>query len=300
VGDLEYEAPVVVSDHMPVEDLIESRKKEFLRKKAATASREWMQYKVLSDGPYGLVCFGDPHLDDPGCDWVTLERDLKLLRETPALFGIGGGDYTNAWAGRLQRLYADQAVTRSQSWQLAEWFFGQTKDTGQSAWWMLIKGNHDLWNGTADPLDWMARGAAPLEDWRARFKAVSPNGVEIAMDVAHNHKGSSIWNPLHGPMREAQLSSQARVYISNDKHTWGAFETEHDQIQGYIYWACRARGYKHFDAYSKVLGFGDKAYGATITTIVDPSKEGPQQVRCFPDLEEAVDFLQFKRRKFHG
>lgn len=295
--DVEYEHPTLVSEAIGVEDLIEARKAAYVRAAEAKAARLWMRFNVKIDGPFGLAFVGDPHMDDPHCNWPALDRDVKLIRDTPALYGVGGGDYTNAWAGRLQRLYADQSVTRAQSWQLAQWFFGQKKKNGQSIWWALIKGNHDMWNGSADPLDWMERGAAPLEDWRIRFRAITPGGLEVPFDIAHNHKGSSIWNPLHGPMREAQLASQARVYLSNHLHNWGCFESEHDKVPGYVYWACRARGYKRFDSHAEVGGFGDQEYGASIVAIVDPARTGPQMVRCFPDIEEAVDFLKFKRRK---
>lgn len=291
----EYDRPELVSDDQPVDDIIAQRKARFAARQAAARSRRWMEFKVRADGPFGLVVVGDPHLDDNGCNWPSLDRHMALLETTPALFGIGGGDYTNNWAGRLQRIYADAEVTRKDAWRLAEWFFGRQKPTGQSVWWLLLKGNHDAWSGASDPLDWMTRGAAALEDWRAQIRATAANGVSTPIDISHNHKGHSQWNPLHGPMKEAQLGGQARVLISNHLHNWGCLETEHPNIPGHVYWACRARGYKHLDSYAVTNGFGDQQYGASVVIVVDPDKEGPQQIRCIPDVEEGVEFLKFKR-----
>src|SRR5690606_6392986 len=165
----EWTAPDLPESDLSAEDLIIEAKKRFEKRFAAHQARDWMRFKVNIDGPFALAMVGDPHLADDGCHITALERDLIIIRDTPAMYGVGIGDYTNAWSGRLAHLYKFQSTTQSQAWKLAEWFFGQRKPNGQSMWWLLLKGNHDLWsakNGTGDPLDWMARGSAVLQDWQ--------------------------------------------------------------------------------------------------------------------------------------
>jgi hypothetical protein len=58
-----------------------------------------------------------------------------------------------------------------------------------------------------------------------------------------------------------------------------------------------ARGYKFIDSYSDQLGYGSQKFGASITAIIDPSAEGVRRIRCFPDLEEAAEFLTWKRSR---
>lgn len=294
-GEPEYEVPVIVSDKPSIEALIEHKREEFRRRHLAQQSRRWMEYRVKIDGPFALAFFGDPHLDDGGCNWPLLERDIALVRDTPGMYAVGLGDYTNNWSGKLQRLYANQETTRSQGWMLAEWFFGHQKPSGQSIWWLLIKGNHDLWSGSADPLDWMARGAAPLEDWQARFVAVSGDR-RWPLHVAHDFKGHSMWNPAHGPMRKGAFDGQAVAYICGDKHNWICTEMESQERPGYVHWAIRARGYKWIDAYADRHGYGSQDYGASIAMVFDPSKSGPAAQRAFPCVEEAAEFLGWKRR----
>ena len=53
------------------------------------------QVRVLMDGPVALAGFGDPHIDDPGCAWGDLERDVKLCRDTPGIMAVNVGDSTN-------------------------------------------------------------------------------------------------------------------------------------------------------------------------------------------------------------
>jgi hypothetical protein len=297
-SNFEYESPNILDPDVSAEELIKRLKKSFVRKHEAAMSREWMKFKIKQPGPYGLCFVGDPHVDDPGCNWPLLERDIKLITDTDALYGVALGDYTNNWAGRLQRLYTKQETTVSQAWRLAEWFFGQKKANGQSIWMLLIKGNHDAWSGSSDPLDWMSRGSSVLSDWQAKFIVEAHNGYELNIHAAHDFAGSSIYNPLHGPMKKAKFDGRAKIYVCGDKHNWACMELEDMMVPGDVYWACRARGYKFLDDYAEKLGYSGQMYGASVTLIVDPDKEGPAAYRCFPDLEEAVEFLNWKRRKF--
>jgi hypothetical protein len=287
--------PELVSDDVSAEELLAHRAERFKRRQAAVASRDWMKFKVGGQGPFGLAFVGDPHLDSGGLHAAALLADCKLLQETPRLWGVGLGDYTNNWSNRLVSLYAESEVTQSQSFMLAEWLFSLKKTDGSSVWWLLIKGNHDLWSGGRDPLDWMRRGAAPLEDWKANIIAVCPGGREVPISVSHDWKGSSIYNPLHGPMRRAKFDGiSANLYVAGHRHNWALYEAESEEKPGYVYWAARARGYKFIDSHADKMGFGSQHYGATITAIIDPSAEGPSAIRCFPIMAEAVEFLEWK------
>lgn len=290
----EFEPPDLPSEELSDEELIERMTEGFERRQKAAQARQWMRFKIKVKGPFGLVFMGDPHLDDNGCNWPLLRRDVELLRETDALFGVGMGDYTNNWSGRLaQKIYPYQEATRPQAWQLARWLFRTVP------WFLLIKGNHDLWSGahgTGDPLDWMERGAAPLEDWQARFAVQCPNGREFRVWAAHDFPGSSIYNPLHSNMRAAKFTGLADLYVSGDKHNWALFQTE-DADRGVTYWTARARGYKFLDSYAERLGHASQQNGASIAAIFDPETEGPAALQCFADVAEAVKYLKWKRSR---
>ena len=67
--------------------------------------------------------------------------------------------------------------------------------------------------------------------------------------------------------------------------------------RGFIYHLIRARGYKFIDGYADQLGYGSQKFGASITAIIDPMVSGVKRIRCFPDLEEAAEFLTWKRAR---
>lgn len=297
--DSDFTIPDLPSTRMETTDLIDHLTDRFRTRQAAAKARDWFKIKINLDGPYALAFMGDPHMDDNGCNWPQLVSDMDTISNTEAMWSVGLGDYTNNWIGRLNaKKYPEQEATKTQGWQLCEWFFGAKKPNGSSQHILLIKGNHDMWSGCTDPLNWISsRTPAPLEDWEAKVRFVSPNGVEIPMWIAHNFKGHSMWNPLHGNLRKAHFNGEAKVYVCGDKHIWSCTEIEDQDRPGNIYWLARARGYKYIDGYARDLGYGSQQYGATVTAVVDPNNSGPQQIRLYPCVQEAADFLSWKRKK---
>lgn len=292
-----FDPPSIPEPDVPVEELIAKLARNYQRRAEHVAAKTWATFKLKSNGPYVLAVVGDPHLDDSGTDWGLLRQHHALLRREH-VHGICLGDVVNNWAGRLQRLYAEQEVTRTQGWKLAQWFFTTIP------WLVIVKGNHDLWSsshGTGDPLDWMSRGAAMLEDWQAKFEVATPSGHSIRIWAAHDFKGTSIYNPLHGPMRAAKFSAgEADVYVAGHQHHWELFNGEDANKSRRPFWLARARGYKFLDAYADQHQFGSQEHGATIGIVVDPTREGPAALHCYADLEEAVEVMEWKRARVEG
>lgn len=292
-----FDPPHIPDADIPVEELITKLERNYQRRAEHVAAKTWARFTLKADGPYVLAVVGDPHLDDPGTDWGLLRRHHALLRREH-VHGVCLGDVVNNWAGRLQRLYAEQEVTRTQGWKLAQWFFATVP------WLVIVKGNHDLWSsshGTGDPLDWMSRGAAMLEDWQAKFEVATPSGHATRIWAAHDFKGTSIYNPLHGPMRAAKFGAgEADVYVAGHQHHWELFNGEDANKSRRPFWLARARGYKFLDAYADQHQFGSQKHGATIGIVVDPTREGPAALHCYADLEEAVEVMEWKRARMEA
>jgi len=291
-----FDPPSIPPDDIPVEQLIEQLAERFERRAEHAAAKKWMRFALREPGPYLLAFVGDPHLDDNGCNWPLLRRDVELMRR-PHVHGVMLGDVTNNWSGKLQRLYAHQDVTRDRAWKLAEWFWQAVP------WLLLIKGNHDIWSqshGQGDPLDWMSRGAAALEDWQARIE-VTAGDHKLRVWASHDFKGSSLYNPLHGPMRAQKFSAgEADIYCAGHQHHWEIFCGEDADKTTRPHWLVRARGYKYLDPHADRHQYASQAHGATIAAVIDPSREGPAAVQCYADLAEAVEILEFKRQRWEA
>ena len=138
----------------PLKDIIERRRAQFRRKEASEKSRNLIRCKVRIDGPMAILHMGDNHVDDPGTSINLLEQHVGLISGTQGLFGANIGDMANHWVGRLSRLHSHQTVTEAEPWKLVEWLVTSVD------WLYLIGGNHDLWVGDGDPIEWMVRRQA--------------------------------------------------------------------------------------------------------------------------------------------
>lgn len=106
----EIEFPELPSSELPPDQLIDQACARFTGHKAAREARRWMEIKIKGNQPIGVCFMGDPHIDNNGCNWPLLKRDIAILKDTPGMYAINLGDATDNWIGRLVRLYADQEV----------------------------------------------------------------------------------------------------------------------------------------------------------------------------------------------
>lgn len=286
------EMPVFViegDEQEPIEDLISRQRKAFERKKAAAEIRHWFPIKIKEDKPYAILWFGDPHLDNGGCNWPLLERHLEVARQ-PGVYGGNIGDTTDnwPWTGRLAKLWADSDVSHKSARRLAEWFMF---DAGVD-WLVWLIGNHDSWNGGDEFYKRLGAHHVPVMDWKAQFRMVHNNGSETRIDTAHGRKGNSIYNPSHGTLRAAKFGQEADIFVTGHIHS---FKLDHFEIadRGTTTWLAQVRGYKWLDSFAHVNGFPEYQNGAAIMSIIDPETG---KVTCFADPEEGAEYLRFKRR----
>lgn len=284
-------APLPPED-IDVEDIIALMRKRHERRRQNRAARRWREFSVPTDGPYAVMWFGDPHVDDDGCDWKLLEAHCALARDTDNLYAVSVGDESNNWVGRLMALYANQETSVDTARALIKWLLVESG----VPWFLWIHGNHDAWNNGIPIIEGMNVNNIAMEDWQAKFVLKSPNGYGFRTWVAHNFPGTSQWNKLHGAQKAAQMKDWAHLYVAGHHHNWALHQEEHDH-RNFVYWLARVRGYKFMDDYADHLGFGEQEYGSSIVTVVDPHADKLNALTCFADPFEGADFLEFKRRK---
>lgn len=277
----------------PVEDLISRRAAHARRAAVRRAAETWLPIELPEAGPFGVMWFGDPHLDDDFCDWDSLASHVELCKTTPGLYGASVGDATNNWVGRLMRLYADQHVTKGDSRRLAKWFL---KDCGVN-WLVWLIGNHDEWNEGEAILSLIADGAVYLPSWEARLE-FRAGGDRWRVHASHDFKGSSIWNPTHGPLRKAMMTGgTAELYVCGHRHTWAQQCVELEERGGVAH-AVRVRGYKRHDHHAVVNGFPQGRVGAAVLTIFNPMATTPAgRILTFADPVAGTEVLRSMRER---
>jgi hypothetical protein len=292
------ELPSFPDEDIPTEQLIELQCRRFTTRKASHDAHTWFPVKIAENRPIGILWFGDPHVDDNGCNWPLLRRHTTLCKKNDGLYGANIGDTTNNWGGRLIRLYANQDSSVKTARRLAEWFMLESGVT----WLIWLLGNHDqMGDGGPEVLAQMAkRGTQKIvcHDWEARFRLVFPDGVECKVFAAHDHPGNSMWNPLHGQVRAAKFGAGIDLIVAGHKHNWGVSQWEMPE-QDLAPLMIRVRGYKHMDDHARRLGIQEQETGQSILTIFNPCAENKiARVLGFVDVEAGVDYLAFLRRRY--
>lgn len=274
--------------------LLERRRTQFERKATAKEARALVPVQVKIDGPFGVMHMGDPHVDDDGTDIAKLERHVQVCNETPGLFAANVGDYSNNWVGRLARLYGEQSTSAAEAWVLVEWLISSTH------WLYLIGGNHDLWSGSGDPVQWMARQAKSLyEHHGARLGLTTPKGRVFRVNARHDFTGHSQWNVTHGPAKAAQMGWRDHVLTCGHTHTSG-YQVVKDPATSLISHAIRCGSYKTYDRYAEEKGLPNQNIFVAPVTIFDDryADDDPRAVVVIFDPEEGADYLTWKRAKW--
>lgn len=288
-----FEFTPLPDDDVSIEELIEQRKRKFAHKREHEEASKLIPIRVKLSGAIGLLHFGDPHVDDDGCDIEAIERHTALVNATEGLFACNVGDTTNNWTGRLARLYADQSTSAAQAWKLAEWFVNRCD------WLYMIGGNHDLWSGSGDPLKWIAKQQNALyKSSEARIALRFPNGLEVRVNARHDHAGSSIWNPAHGPMKAALMGTRDHLYVAGHKHE-SAYSVLKDPITGITMHTMKVASYKVYDRYAKERGFRDNSLSPCALTTINPDlpPNHPDLIKVWWEPEEGAEYLRWMRSR---
>jgi len=281
-------------DELPTADeLIKRRITQFSRKSTAEDARKLIPVKVKVDGPFGLALFGDPHVDDDGCDMALLCEHVKIVERTDALFAGNVGDYSNNWIGRLARLYGQQSLSAAEAWVLVEWLVRALP------WLFLVGGNHDAWSGDGDPIKWMAKHArVTYESNGMRLGLTTPSGRVIRLNARHDFTGKSQWNTAHGPSKAAQMGWRDHLLVCGHTHVSG-YQFVKDPDTGLISHALRISSYKTIDRYAKEKGLPNQAVSPCPVVIVQPDQpdDSAKLLTVFQDTATGADFLTWLRKR---
>jgi hypothetical protein len=288
---MELENPPPPGSHEDVRDLIEHRAKVYARKMARRGDRV-RRIRLRDDLPICIANFGDPHVDDDGCDWPRLLKAVETVRDTEGMWAGQVGDLHNNWVGRLASLYEKQSTTREEALKLARWLLHSAPHL------YVVAGNHDLWRDSWDMLRAMI-GSAPihvLERYEARIQLQWPNGVTKRIHVRHDFKGRSQWNPAHGMVKAAMLDGWADVYLQGHHHE--AAENMLVRHDGTVARVVKVGAFKRMDSYAEQHAFTPCDHGEVAYTIFDPqASRSTEQIRVLWDADEAAAMLQWLRER---
>ena len=278
-------------ESMPIEELLEHRKKQYALKLKNKELRKLINIDINVSGAIGICHFGDPHVDDDGTNIAEIYKLCDLINKTDGLFAGNLGDVQNNWIGRLSYLYGQQSTSAKESWRLTEHFVNSVE------WLYLIAGNHDVWSGDGDPLDFIMRDHKGVyEKWGARLNLKFPNQKNIRINARHTWKGNSIWNTAHGVAKAAQMGWKDHILTCGHTHVSG-YQVLKDPASGLISHALQVASFKIMDSYADKLGLDDKNIFNAPVTIIDPSYDDDDNrlITTIFNPYEAAEYLTWKR-----
>jgi len=279
-------------EEMNIEDVIAYRNKRYETKSYARKKKKLIRVDVHTKGPIGIVHFGDPHVDDDGTNISEIYSLCDLVNSTEGLFAGNLGDVQNNWIGRLSHLYGQQSTTAKESWMLTEHFLRRVP------WIYLIAGNHDIWTGDGDPIEFIMRDHVGMyEAFGARMNLVFPNGKEVRINARHTFKGHSMWNTAHAVSRAVQTGWRDHILTCGHTHVSG-YQVLKDPASGLISHALQVASFKNIDKFADKMGLDDKNIFNSPVTIIDPSYDDDDRrlITTIFDPKEGAEFLTYKRK----
>ena len=292
-----FVTPILPDSEAPLHDYIDSlvRRSDLVRE--YEDARFLIDVPVKIKGPIGLVAVGDPHLESEVTDWRLLRDTVEIIQNTEGMLAGCVGDYLDGWVGRLAQLKGQTNVTDKMAWRLVEWFLKEIP------WLFLIKGNHDLWQGPGDPLDWIHQGSPGImDDTGLRLNLRFPNPGPLAekgvrVHTRHNFAGHSQYLEAFGPVKESHFGFRDHIIVDGDKHVSGG--VTRCAPDGLVMNIARVGTFKRLgDKYAKVKGFRNADFSPTVTFIINPQADRPTDlVRMEWDIREAAERLTWLRSR---
>lgn len=284
-----FTLPVFPDAEMPFEQLLREQLIPATQKRLANVkAKEWFPVNIKNPGPFMYLIMGDQHLDDNYCNLDLLLNHVELAAKRKDVYVLPMGDLHNNWVGRLERLYVNQNMTKDQAYAGIKWFL---RDAGLQIPIALL-GNHDVWNdGARIVKEILSKETLHLAEWAAKFKLVCPNGREVFIDAAHDHKGHSMYNATHAQKRAALFGRKAHAFIGAHRHTPG-FTKDWWGQERITTWYIRAGSYKWFDQHAVDNSFPNYQDAPAIAMIIDPETDANNPiVFVSDDVNMAVNVL---------
>jgi hypothetical protein len=281
----------------PLPELLQRLRASYARKRAHADATRLVQVNVNIEGPIGLLIFGDPHLGSPLTNWTKLLRDMDLVKNTPGLFGVNLGDVGDNWAGKLAHLWADNEMSHRTEQRLVRWFLRDID------WLLWLRGNHCFWTGPGDPTPWLAEQEDVIAaDWSQRIELVFPRGRPCRIGAYHGARGSSMWNSVHGAVKQIRLGARDHLVVAGHTHRGQMLGPIEDDNTGEWSWALNVGSYKDLaDGFSKRIGGeGQNAYPSALV-IIDPEAPAEEDfIRLRFPVAGAAELTWLREQHAHG
>lgn len=198
--------------------------------------------------------------------------------------------------GKLASKQANNHMSVKEGLAAARWFIRDCR----VKWDAQLLGNHDMWG--EEPYsqlvqEWARDAKTRFYPWAVTL-SYQWDGGAFTVFAAHDMKGHSQFNKLHGLMKRALVDGEADLYVGAHRHE-AADGSEENGYRGKRYNYLRVKGYKRADEYAWVKQFPEQVGGASGVAVINPRSE-TMKGRCqiFYSIPEAAETLKMLRSHY--
>lgn len=240
------------------------------------------------DLPAMFVIVSDVHYGSLETDYKRLERDLKIIEDTPNTFMLGLGDYIDAFTPFIHPSGMKEDPLPPQAQADAFMQRIQRLDAKGKLAGMVI-GNHDDWLGSAGydfATEVMRNITCPVFDRGGRLWINFREGARYEIALTHKYKYFSSLNPTNSPRRLIETAyPNADVSIVGHYH---ASDVTHRDLGGKDRILVLAGTYRERDSWAEKKGISHHM-GKPGIAIILWSRE--RRMEVFKDAEVAQQFM---------
>lgn len=243
---------------------------------------------TLPAEPCGLVFVSDQHIRQSGpVDLERMEADACLVRDTPGLYAILGGDGVDNHVKHTAAM-RHGGSSPSEEWRLFNHYLGFFGDKILG----VIAGNHDLFTSEMAGVDVLGMLMAERKLFYAKDEMVLDVRVgeqPYLVKVRHQYRYGSTFNLVHTVKRLWEMGSDdfdIGVVCHQHEAAIEPFEKHGRQV-----WGARPGSYQLTSSFTRRYGF-NHARPTCPTFLLSAER---REIQGFPDVGGAADYLTFQR-----
>jgi transposase-like protein len=273
------------------EEYVDARTRALAAYQRKKAKGNWRKpvMTVLTAEPYRLKVFGDPHLDNDGCNFELFEKHWLEMSSERRIYGVCVGDWFDNWLKALSHLFKEHSNPASDAWLLLEYLMEQRGEALIAA----CSGNHDDWShGPVDPVDLLMKRHGVLYRKGAIRVAVHHEGCDpMFWAIRHKWRGKSMYSAAHWAAAHANIAWRDDLMIGGHTH-----QDDKRMIQredGTICHALQVSAFKEYDDFADVHGFTGQKISPVWDLVIDPRRPRtcPDRIKVFWNSDAAQQYL---------
>ena len=234
-----------------------------------------------NSNPIAIAAISDQHIDGNGsCDLQRMREDAEIIRDTPNLYAILGGDGVDNHIKHKAAMIKAQSNPDTQ-WRLYDYYL-QIFSRSILA---VVTGNHDAWTAQIGGVDMVKRLANENKLFYAGDElrlTVQVGSHDYEICCRHQYRFNSSLNQNHTVKR--LWSEGARPFDIGIVCHHHEVAMESFRKHGLMRWACRPGSYQVNTGYGLQYGFNHSAPYCP-TFILFPDK---REIMGFFDVRQAV------------